>query len=73
MDEIVTSMKHHAYEANSVIFKEGDPGQYFYIMISGELTVSVQGELKATLGPGQCFGELALINNSPRTASIQTV
>ncbi len=56
-------------------FREGDPAQSMYIVESGQVAVlkhwSGQAYLMNTLGPGQCFGEMALMDMSPRSASVQ--
>ena len=43
-----------------------------FIIVSGEASVSIQGTDVATLGPGQQFGELALLDGGPRTATVVT-
>lgn len=42
----------------------------FFVVESGEASVEVQGEEVATLGPGAAFGEIALIDRRPRTATV---
>lgn len=61
----------------SIVFHEGDVGEQMYFIESGvvEILKLVEGDIKtplATFGPGQCFGEMSLIDNSPRTASAVT-
>jgi CRP-like cAMP-binding protein len=43
LDELISKMKHHVYAANSEIFKEGDAGKYFYIVITGRLEMIIKG------------------------------
>jgi len=57
---------------NEWIFKEGDEGDQFYIIVGGKVTVSREGREIATLSRNQYFGEIALISDSPRTASVQS-
>ena len=56
------------------VIEEGEPGEYFYLILMGMAEVSrrVDGEVTVlgALGPGQYFGELALIHQAPRAASI---
>jgi CRP-like cAMP-binding protein len=45
----------------------------FFVVESGEASVEVQGEEVATLGPGAAFGEIALIDRRPRTATVTAI
>jgi CRP-like cAMP-binding protein len=60
-------------EPGEVLFREGDPGDTMYVIVSGtvRITKSVKGEDKtlALLGPGEFFGEMAILNAKPRTAA----
>lgn len=71
MEKIVNSMKPISFKANSIIICEGDKGDQFFLIESGEAVASVIGVGDvAKYGIGGCFGELALIYNSPRAASV---
>lgn len=64
-------------DAGQVVFSEGDPAEDLYILVRGEARVfriegSAEVEL-ATLGPGTAFGEVALIDGQPRSASVAAV
>ena len=52
------------------MIKEGSGGAAFYLIESGEVTVTIGGELRATLGPGDYFGEVALIDEGTRIATV---
>lgn len=56
--------------AGKVLVKEGDPGREFMIIVSGTATVRRNGRKVASLGPGDFFGELAVLAGVPRTATV---
>jgi hypothetical protein len=60
-------------DAGRVIIGQGDEGDLFYIVSDGQVDVSVDGRSVATLGGGGFFGEIALLRDVPRTASIVAV
>ena len=56
------------------IIKQGDIGKSFYFLQSGACTISVHGQgVVSRAGPGDCFGELALLYDSPRAATVEAV
>ncbi|HSB86666.1 MAG TPA: MFS transporter [Ilumatobacteraceae bacterium] len=58
--------------AGKVIVAEGDRGDLFYVIVDGEVEVFRAGQRHRTLGPGDQFGEIALLHNVNRTATIVT-
>lgn len=58
-----------SYPAESTIFNSGDPMDYAYVVINGEVDLIVNGTTVETVGPGGIFGEMALIEKRPRIAS----
>jgi signal transduction histidine kinase len=63
--------------AGELVLREGDPGDSLYIVLDGELEVSKrhggQDVLLAVYKPGQFFGEMALLERAPRSASVRTL
>ena len=53
-----------------VLTREGEPGREFFILIDGQVEVRRNGRRLRTLGPGEFVGELALISDRPRTATV---
>ena len=54
----------------TVLTREGRPGREFFVLIEGTAVVTKKGEKIAELGPGDWLGEIALITDSPRTATV---
>jgi CRP/FNR family cyclic AMP-dependent transcriptional regulator len=57
-------------DAGEVLCEEGATGHEFFLIVSGTAAVKRKGRKVATLGPGQWFGELALLDRQPRSATI---
>lgn len=67
---IFTRMEKITYKAGETVIRQGDPGDYFYTIISGKCNVNRSSVNLATLAPGDHFGEEALISNETRNATV---
>ena len=59
-----------SFEPGQEIASEGQGGLNFFVVESGEATVSVHGQEVRTLGPGASFGEIALVDKSARSSTV---
>jgi CRP-like cAMP-binding protein len=72
--QLARLVKERSYRPGVTIVEEGTmSGVGFFIVAEGEASVSVDGQEVARIGPGDHFGELALINEDARTASVIAV
>ena len=70
IEGIAALFKQRRFAAGETITKEGAGGAAFFVIESGEATVSIGGRLRATLSAGDYFGEIALIDEGARSATI---
>jgi CRP/FNR family transcriptional regulator, cyclic AMP receptor protein len=70
VEKLARSFKDRTFSAGSAVTTEGQSGVGFFVIEAGTATVTVHGEERRTLGAGDYFGELALIDDSPRSATI---
>jgi CRP/FNR family transcriptional regulator, cyclic AMP receptor protein len=70
LDRIAASMKERTFAVGDTVTAEGQSGIGFFVIESGNARVTVGGEDRRRLGPGDYFGEVALLNESARTATI---
>jgi CRP-like cAMP-binding protein len=66
-----------SYTKNTVLFEEGEEGDSLYLIVEGRVGVKKKGnedeELVAEIGASQCVGEMAILSDEPRTATVETM
>jgi MFS family permease len=70
LERLARSLTAMAVPAGGVVFREGDRGDRFWIIERGRVEVTQEGRVLRELGPGDGFGEIALLRDIPRTATI---
>jgi CRP-like cAMP-binding protein len=70
LQEIAQSLKERTFGAGETVATEGERGVGFFVIQDGEARVSIGGEERRRLGPGDYFGEIALIAETDRTATV---
>ena len=70
LERLSGSFKERTFNAGETVASEGEGGAGFFVIESGEATVSVRGDERGKLGPGDYFGEIALIDDGARSATV---
>ena len=73
LESLADEFNERRFSAGDKIALEGEGGLMFFVVESGEAAVEVHGEEVGRLGPGAHFGEIALIDRRPRTATVTAV
>ena len=70
VQQIARLFKERRFSQGETVVQEGSGGAAFYVIQSGEATVAIGGKKRSTLKPGDFFGEIALIDEGTRMATI---
>jgi Cyclic nucleotide-binding domain len=73
MEELASGVRRETVEPGTEVVRQGDRGDQFYVIERGQLEVLVDGRPVRVLGAGESFGEIALIREVPRTATVRAV
>lgn len=74
LESLSREVEEVAVADGAVVVREGEPGDRFYVLVSGEVAVTRGGVEVRRLGePGDSFGEIALLHRVPRTATVRAV
>src|SRR5919106_2481859 len=69
-DQVARLLKERRFSEGETVVREGSGGSALYLIVAGEATVSVAGKERGTLEPGDYFGEISLIDEGERAATI---
>ncbi len=61
------------FEPGQVIVSQGTPGQAFYLVVDGRVEYARDGKVLGTFGPGEFFGEMSLLDEAPRSATVRAI
>ena len=70
LEQVARRLEPLQVPAGTTVITEGDTGDLFYLLVSGEATVTAEGEHRASITDGGFFGEIALLRDTPRTATV---
>jgi MFS family permease len=70
IEQLALDAQPRSYDDGDVVTREGDPGDLFHVITEGSAAVTVGGDSRPALGPGDGFGEIALLHDVPRTATV---
>jgi MFS family permease len=70
LESLAANLDPVRFAAGERVFSQGDPGDSFYVIAEGETEVEVDGKVAQTLAAGDSFGEIALLRDVPRTATV---
>jgi hypothetical protein len=73
LEALATALERRTAQAGETVVAEGDPADAFYVIVSGDVAVTQQGHELRHEGAGDVFGEIGLLRDVPRTATVTAV
>lgn len=67
---LASRVSEHEFDPGTVVMRQGDPGDRYHVITAGQASVTIDGQERGELDEGDGFGEIALIRNVPRTATV---
>jgi len=78
LNKFLAHCREEAFDSHRVVFREGDAPDRFYVLLEGQVEIwkdfdTPYADVLAVRGPGACFGEMSLIDELPRSATVRTI
>ena len=70
LERLARQFRDRSFPEGAAVTREGESGVGFFVVVEGSASVSIGGATRATIGPGDSFGEMALLDEGPRSATI---
>jgi MFS family permease len=71
IEHLARNAREESVEPGETVVEQGEAGESFYVVVAGQLEVNENGRLLSVLSDGDCFGEIALLREIPRTTTVR--